>query len=170
MIKRIDHAPARMIELLEVEDFEGSRTTAAATVAGTMAGEPVVFLVPDANALCFLWVGWWIGRHHERDCAGYRCTAAYIARPAKTRRRRRARSDNPEQLFAIRVRLVIPRRFGDEGLGPLLMSALPMRGRNLAAADGTARRSGALPACLPVEARWRRHRVRRESRVLRVGV
>ena len=100
VVERIQHDPAKTITFLKAEDFVVHRQDDGGyRVAGTMAGEPVVFLVPGANELYFLWVGWWTGRHHERDCASYRGYIVSTVRSARPRRRGRARSDSPEQLL-----------------------------------------------------------------------
>ena len=101
IVERIEHDPAVTIDRLEAEDFVVHRLDDGGgyRVAGTMAGEPVVFLVPDADALYYLWLGWWTGSHHERDRASYRGYTAYTPRPASSRRRDRARSDSSAQLL-----------------------------------------------------------------------
>ena len=100
VVERIEHDPARTIEFLEAEDFVVHRhDDGGYRVAGTMAGEPVVFLVPDADALYYLWLGWWTGRHHECDRASYRGYTVSTARSARPRRRGRARSDSSAQLL-----------------------------------------------------------------------
>lgn len=59
VVERIEHDPARTIEFLEAENFEVQQDDGGGyRVAGTMAGKPVVFLVPDADALYYLWLGW----------------------------------------------------------------------------------------------------------------
>lgn len=82
MIERIEHDPAKTIEFLEAEDFEVQQDDGSGyRVAGTMAGEPIVFLVPGADELYYLWLGWWTGRHHERDRASCRGYIVSTARP-----------------------------------------------------------------------------------------
>lgn len=71
------HDPAATIDRLEAEGFVvNPQDDGTYRVEGTMGVEPVVFLVPDADELHYLWLGWWAGRHHEGERARTRSQPA----------------------------------------------------------------------------------------------